>query len=276
MSELQVVINQYVSAKQAMIDGYRGMHKAPEYLNWSEVQDLQDDMQSAAVALAEYIVTHSAPAEFQIPPHDQAPITDEQMRCFSSQEARAVDEILSEETPEMAHETELSDLFWIVNNALAPDTPDEERRAAEVRLKQEGLLEDIPGWAAASLDDEFVFPSFDITEDDLPSQIDRFEAEHPESIPGDGWLTSQPDTEEEAAERAALAEEKRQIDDAFFNNLLKDETRAYAPDSDKPSDDDWIKPATEEELEIANRGGNSGVDYDDDDDYYDDDEEGYY
>lgn len=93
---------------------------------------------------------------------------------------------------------------------------------------------------------EYYFPSFDIIEDDLPSQIDRFEAEHPESIPGDAWLAPTPDTEEDEAERAALEAEK-----------LK---RANA----------WLEPATEEEL--SNQGGNSG-DYLDDYDDEDDDEE---
>lgn len=49
---------------------------------------------------------------------------------------------------------------------------------------------------------EYDFPSFDITEDDLPSQIDRFEAEHPESIPNQD-LWTEPATEEELSSQSS-------------------------------------------------------------------------
>ncbi len=52
-----ILVSKYMEAKQAMIDGYRGMHKAPAFTTWSEVQELQDQMQSAAVELAEYMVS---------------------------------------------------------------------------------------------------------------------------------------------------------------------------------------------------------------------------
>lgn len=51
------LIAQYEAAKDAMLEGYRGMHKAPHFTTWNEVQDLQDKMQSAAVELAEHMLT---------------------------------------------------------------------------------------------------------------------------------------------------------------------------------------------------------------------------
>ncbi len=52
-----ILTSKYMTAKQAMIDGYRGMHKAPLFTTWNEVQELNEQMQSAAVELAEYMAS---------------------------------------------------------------------------------------------------------------------------------------------------------------------------------------------------------------------------
>lgn len=52
-----ILTSKYMAAKQAMIDAYRGLHKAPAYTTWNEVQALQEQMQSAAVELAEYMTS---------------------------------------------------------------------------------------------------------------------------------------------------------------------------------------------------------------------------
>lgn len=123
---MNMLLAQYRAAKQAIIDGYRGMHKAPGYLSWNEVQDLQDEMQAAAVALAEQmLVTDSAPAAG--------------CSCGGqSVTAKAVDEIIAEEEAAavMVREAASTDLFSVVNNAMSSDTPDdfmaEIRRLAEM------------------------------------------------------------------------------------------------------------------------------------------------
>lgn len=101
----------------------------------------------------------------------------------------------------------------------------------------------IPG-----IDEALPFPSFDISDDTIMSDIDAAEAEHPESIPDYSWLDPLPDTEEDAKERTILADEKK-TDDAA-----------------------WYEAATEEEL--AGQSSNSGDLFDDDD--YDADDDPYY
>jgi len=97
-------------------------------------------------------------------------------------------------------------------------------------------------------EEEYDFPMFDIIEDDLPSRIDRFEAEHPEWVPSPDieWLEPMPDTEEDTKERAILDDMKK-TDDAA-----------------------WIEAATEEEL--ASQSSDSR----DLEDFFDEDDNPYY
>lgn len=171
------LVAQYETSKQAMIDGYRGMHKAPEYLDWNDVQNLQDEMQAAAVALAEFMLTAlSKPVDEPQPPASSPSLI-----------AQTVDEILQEEA-------EMGDLFWQVNNALAGDAPilTDEGCEGTIGIQDIGLggvQGDVP-----------YFPSFDIIEDDLPSQIDAAEAEHPQSIPSpDAWIEASDESDFEDA-----------------------------------------------------------------------------
>jgi len=54
--ETIILIDQYEAAKEAAIAAYRGLHQAPDYPTWNDVQDKQDEMMAAAVALAEHML----------------------------------------------------------------------------------------------------------------------------------------------------------------------------------------------------------------------------
>lgn len=202
-----ILTSKYMVAKQAMIDSYRSIHKPPAYITFSEVQDLQDAMQSAAVELAEYMVSMWS-NEPQLP--------------VSSVTEQAVDEILSEEDSDEDYDEDYEE--------------------------ECGCGGDPYCYRCYPVEKPY-FPSFDITEDDLPSRIDRFEAEHPEwqPTPHIDWLDPVPDSEEDIKERAILADMKATEDAA------------------------WHEAATE--LELAGQSSDSRdlkdfFDEDDDEDYY--------
>jgi len=53
---LEKYLTRFTAAKQASIDAYRSMNKAPLWSTWNEVQDLSAAMEEAAVELAEHLL----------------------------------------------------------------------------------------------------------------------------------------------------------------------------------------------------------------------------
>lgn len=106
----------------------------------------------ALIRFLQTVMSAATPADWLAP-------KDEPQPPVSSATVQAVSEIIAEEQAQMSYEAEMSDLFWQVNNALAPDTPDKEKLMADFEAKQiadhaELVAQEKAGWLTPATDEE--------------------------------------------------------------------------------------------------------------------------